>query len=296
VSASTNASTNNPRAFGAPEDMIAELANAIRREPAQAAHRWSMFQCLCVTGEWARALQQLQVYGQLDQDEAALRVVQTYRDLLRAERWREEVMAGTREPAFVYDDAPEWMRGLLNALSAAARNDLAAADEARAAALDAAPLVAGRAGEQTFEWLGDSDSRLGPVCELIAAGSYRWVALSDVAGWRVRKPAALIDLVWAPCTLALRDGTVLHGFMPARYPLQGALPADQRDALHLGSTTLWVEQGGTGVFGVGRKTFATDQGDFGLFELPECSFGEFATASGTASNTPLDDDLDEDHA
>ena len=290
MSTDTLNSIGGKQAAPAPGEAIADLVAKIRKEPSVAAHRWSLFQCFCVTGEWERALQQLQVYGQLDGE--AERVVQTYRDLIRAERWREQVMAGKRAPAFVYDDAAAWMQSLVETLELTAKGDLDAADRAREAALDAAPLVAGRANDKTFEWIGDSDSRLGPVCEFIAAGSYRWVALADLAGWRVRQPAALIDLVWTPCTLALTDGSTLHGFVPARYPLPADSQTDNAEALQTGRETIWREVGRTGVIGFGRKTWSTAAGDFSVFELSTCAFGDAATADAAGP----DDEADEEPA
>ncbi|VXB38730.1 ImpE/SciE family protein [Burkholderia sp. 8Y] len=275
MSTDTPNSTHAKPASQTTDEAIASLVNSIRREPAVAVHRWSLFQCFCVTGEWERAMQQLQVYGQLDA--SAERVVQTFRDLIRAERWRERVMAGTQQPAFIYDDAPGWMRSLIAALGCAAQGDTCAADRTREAALNGAPLVAGRTAGQAFEWIADSDSRLGPVCEFIAAGSYRWVALSDIARWRVRQPSSLIDLVWTPCTLTLLDGATLHGFVPARYPLSRDGVHASREALHTGRETVWEELGRTGVIGHGRKTWSTDAGDFSVFELSDCAFGQDAT-------------------
>jgi type VI secretion system protein ImpE len=261
-----------------PEKVIERLVTSIRAEPQLPAHRWSLFQCLCITGEWQRALQQLQVYGQLDQ--SAERVVQTYRDLVRAERWRESVMIGARQPAFIYDDTPEWMRALLEALALAAQGNTEAADHARETALDVAPLISGRSEQHAFDWLGDSDSRLGPVCEFITAGSYRWVSLSDVAAWRVQRPTSWIDLVWSPCMLTLNDGAVLHGYMPARYPLPYDAQNDARDSLLLGQKTIWHASGNTAVHGFGRKTWSGSNGDFDIFELNVCSFGD-----GTIQNS-----------
>ncbi|SAK54193.1 type VI secretion system accessory protein TagJ [Caballeronia ptereochthonis] len=263
-------------------ERIESLAQSVRAEPAAAAHRWPLFQMLCLTGEWERALLQLQVLAQLDQSRE--RTARTYRDLIRAERWRERVMLGALEPAFVYDDVDAWMRGLLDALRHAARGEWDMCDEARLRALDMAPLVSGFDGPNTFQWIGDGDSRLGPVCEFFAAGGYRWIALSDVANWRIPRPTALIDLVWAPCALTLRGGAVLHGFMPARYSGSTHAQRDDRDELCQGSKSVWQQVGRTGVVGLGRKTWTTDAGDFGIFELAECSFGDGAPGA----NPPLD--------
>jgi type VI secretion system protein ImpE len=250
-------------------ELLREAEARVRAQPALAAHRWALFQILCVVQAWERAVQQLQTYAQLE--ESQTRVVHAYRHLIRAERARIKVMSGEQQPDFIFDEAPEWMRGLLTALGLSAANQADAADDAREAALDMAPLVAGAGEGHRFSWIADSDTRLGPVCEFIAEGRYRWLAFDDIAQWQVRRPSSLVDLVWAPCNLMLHDGTTLHGFMPARYASTSSSGA--RDALLLGHETVWRECGRTGVFGEGRKTWTTSAGDVGLFDLAECVLG-----------------------
>jgi type VI secretion system protein ImpE len=274
----------------APDDALRDAEARVRREPAVAAHRWALFQWLCIVCEWERAVQQLQVYAQLDSASSSDSMtprVHAYRDLVRAERARALVMAGQHEPRFVFDDVPVWMRGLHGALGLAAQGELDAADAAREIALDRAPLISGRSEREVstdpadqaaaieFSWIGDSDSRLGPVCEFVAAGCYRWLAFEDIARWTIARPTTLVDLVWAPCSLTLHDGTLLRGFMPARYPQVPAREssADERSALLMVRSTVWRENGRTGVIASGAKTWATSAGDFGMFELRDCTFG-----------------------
>lgn len=254
---------------------IEVVEQSIRLAPAEASHRWALFQWLCVARDWERAIRQLQVFGQLES--VSTPVVQASRDLVRAERWREQVMAGGRLPGAVVEDVPPWMNGLLKSLQHMRHGEIEAADEAREVALSAAPSVAGKSQSREFEWICDSDSRLGPVCEMIVAGSYRWLSIANIARWRIAKPASLLDLIWAPCSITLLDGTELNGFMPARYApvsyVQGA-GASTDSALALGKRTEWQQIGRSGVIGVGRKTWATSAGDVGVFELGDCAFGE----------------------
>jgi type VI secretion system protein ImpE len=254
-----------------PATQIAHVEAEIRRQPALAAHRWTLFQLLCITYEWPRAVQQLQVYAQLELSQAS--VAQACRDLVRAELWRGKVMAGLQKPGVVFDGASGWMEGMLDALRLAAKGQLDASDEARERALELAPLVSGKSAGHTFDWIGDSDSRLGPVCEVMTAGRYRWLSLADIRSWRIERPTTLIDLVWASCTLTLKDGTVVRGFMPARYPIAADPVERVPEALQLGCETIWRDAGRTGVIASGRKTWTTSAGDFDLFELPECEFG-----------------------
>lgn len=252
-----------------------DVQGTVRREPAVADHRWALFQLLCVTQQWERAIQQLQVFAQLNPQH--VQAAQAYRDLIRAERWRAKVFGGLAQPGFV-TDPPSWVRNLAEALRLTAAGQTDAADAMREAALDQAPLVRGGGANHSFEWIADSDSRLGPVCEIVTAGRYRWLPFSDIAAWEIGRPAALVDLVWAPCSLTLVDGTRSRGFMPARFPAATDAVYDSAvlDALRLGNTTVWTDVGRSGVIAQGRKTWATSGGDVGLFELDVCTFAHDA--------------------
>ena len=276
---------NTPSAAGEPHrhdlndlpiaTRIARIESRIRAQPTTAVHRWALFQLLCVTGDWARAMLQLQTWAKLDPKQA--QTAQLFRDLIRAERWRKKVVTGHERPGFVLEPAP-WVTELVLALWLAADGHGEHADEAREKALDAAPLIAARTPRGVAGWIADSDSRFGPICEVITAGHYRWLPFADLAAWRVSPPVNLIDLVWAPCVLTLTDGSILRGFMPARYPGSEAAP----DALRLGHETVWHESERTAVIALGQKTWATEHGDFSLFELADTEFGAHALNGATA--------------
>jgi type VI secretion system protein ImpE len=258
---------------------LTQIEAQIRARPAAATHRWALFQLLCVMGDWARAVQQLQVYAQLDPQQGP--AAQACRDFIRAERWRAQVLTGRERPGFVFD-TPSWVEGLLEALRLVAARQLDAADLVRERALDQAPLVPARSADPDadlhVDWIADSDSRLGPVCEVITAGHYRWLPFSDIAAWRIERPAILLDLVWAPCTLTLTDGSAVPGFMSARYPGSENCQGDssEHDAIRLGRSTRWRETGRTGIIALGQKTWTTSQGDLGIFELTRTEFGDRA--------------------
>jgi type VI secretion system protein ImpE len=256
---------------------------AVRRGPAIANNRWVLFQWLCIGRQWTRAVQQLQAWAKLAPGQTGM--AQACRDLIRAERWREKTLAGQTPPGHVLDVPPQWMLGLYSALEMAGRGQIEASDAKREASLDQAPLVSGRsASGVSFEWIADSDSRLGPVCEVIVSGAYRWLSIADIARWKILPPAAPLELVWAPCEIALAGGGMLRGFMPSRYPGEGACDepcaGHEREELLMGYQTVWREVGRTGVIGVGRKTWVTDVGEFSLFDLGECGFGSEPAGSG----------------
>lgn len=246
-------------------EQIALIESCIRSQPSSASHRWALFQLMCITGEWTRAIQQLQVWAKLSPDQT--QIAQVYRDLIRAERSRMSVVEGLTRPGFVLEPMP-WVNDLLDALGCAADGRTDEADDKREAAFDAAPAIAVHIAQGKAAWIVDSDSRFGPVCEVITAGHYRWVPFSDLAAWRVTTPTKLVDLVWSPCVLTLTDGSVVHGFMPARYP--GSESGD--DSVRLGRQTVWLESGRTSVIALGQKTWATERRDFSVFELASAEF------------------------
>jgi type VI secretion system protein ImpE len=237
----------------------------VRAHPAQVKHRWELFQLLCIIGQWERAIQQLQVCAKQQPDEIA--AAHVWRDLIRAERSRSRVFAGKQPPGLVFEPLP-WMLDLVEALRLSAHGEIEAADHMRETALENAQTVRVRFPHGEAEWISDTDSQLGPVCEVITAREYRWLPLANIGKWRVERPATLLELIWAPCTLTLVDSSTLRGFLPARYPLS----TDDDDATRLGRRTAWREVGRTAVIGMGQKTWATSAGDFSVFELTSCEF------------------------
>lgn len=246
----------------------------VRSKPQAPQSRWLLFELLCVLGHWERALKQFQAWASLSKDFDS--TAHVMRGLIRAERQREAVFAGTAQPATVAaaadTPAPAWMTGMAEALRLAATagdEAIEAADLAREGALAMSPDSAGCSNlQQRFTWITDSDTRLGPVCEVILVGAYRWVAFADLASVTKAEPQSLLDLVWAQVDIVLRDGSALKGYMPMRYPTQ----ANDRDALRTARETVWSEHGRTGVHAQGQKMWMTDAGDMPLLDLRQCEF------------------------
>lgn len=248
------------------DSLKARTAESVRQRPASARERWLLFQLLCIDGEWERALMQLQTWATLEANGDAS--AQLYRGLIESERFRAEVFAGARTPGFV-GTPPAWLDTLLQANAQLAHGDVARADALREAALAQAPATRGESEQiGAFDWLTDSDSRFGPVCEITVASGYRWVPFDQMRSLELTPVANLIDVVWRAATAELRDGTVLRGFVPVRYPgSEHGTPA-----IRLAHETTWTNVGDTGVIASGQKTWTTANGDFGLLELDACRF------------------------
>lgn len=287
-------------------ERVQHIEALIRREPTEQQHRWSLVELLCVQGQWERALQQLQAWGKLaPQWQAQAHLV---RGLIQAETQRTQVFAGTARPAPV-TDMPPWMDQLASALQHNARGEHEQADTLRKQALEQAPTRPGvcvwhdnthapghsvthtqeqpddvqpqeTLQEQPYAWISDSDTRLGPVCEVIIAGAYRWLAFADVAHLQLPPPQRLLDLVWLPARLRVQgapagaDGAPArdwHVFLPSRYCLaQGrSHTSGTEQALLLSHLTRWQDVGQTGVFAQGQKTWMSEGIDWPMLDVRE---------------------------
>lgn len=244
---------------------LSRVKEAIRAEPAQASLRTFYFQLLAVLGDWHKALAQLQVCAQLDIKAAPM--AHAYREALRCELLRAEVFAGQRTP-YILGEPPQWLSYMVDALKAQCTGSHEAALQLRTEALDLAPASAGAINGEPFEWLCDSDSRLGPLFEFYTNGCYYWVPFSAVRSATLDAPADLRDLVWQPAELVLTNESTLRGLIPARYPAQEG----DDDGLRLARRTEWMQLGGEHVAGRGQRMLISDQGDHALLDVRTIAF------------------------
>ncbi len=257
------------------EGALARLQEQVRRSPADAGLRIFLFQLLSVLGQWGRALNQLNIAGDLDA--GALAMVQTYREALQAEAFRAAVFGGRRAP-LVLGQPAEWLALLIEALRLQAEGDATRAQAARDRAFDLAPATPGRLDGTAFDWIADADQRLGPVLEVVLTGGYYWVPFDRIARIAVTPPEDLRDLVWLPVQLMWTNGGEAVGLIPARYPgSQDA--ADPR--IRLGRQTVWAEDGGVPT-GLGQRILATDAQETALLDIREIALdgGGAAPADG----------------
>ncbi|MDF0606061.1 hypothetical protein HZU77_010415 [Neisseriaceae bacterium TC5R-5] len=250
------------------EALLDEVSEAVKKQPNNAEQRWLLFQILCVNGAWERALKQLAAWGKLES--AGVAKAQMYRNLIESELFRVEVFAGKRQAGFI-EPLPEWAVCLQNANSLFSEGNLQEADRLRIKALDMAPISEGQGSNiGQFTWLSDSDTRLGPICEMIVAGGYRWLPFEIIEKISIAPISSLVDMVWCPAVVVTHDHTVLKGYIPSRYP--GSELAEEK--FKLGYETSWQDVGETTIIGVGQKTWSTDAKDYGVLEIGEIQFGQ----------------------
>jgi type VI secretion system protein ImpE len=242
---------------------LKSLQDGVRAQPANAKLRVFLFQLLCVNGQWPRALNQLEVCGELDA--ATIPMVTTYREALKCESLREAVFAGKTTP-MVFGKPQAWVALLIEALRCDARGDSAGSVRLRDEAFEAAPATPGSVDGTPFDWIADADSRLGPVLEAVINGRYCWVPFAALAKVAIDEPTDLRDLVWSGAQLEFSNGGTSVALIPTRYP--GT--AEQADnALRLARRTDWLELGANQFRGLGQRVLTTSAADADLLQVRE---------------------------
>lgn len=263
---------------------LTSLQDEVRNNPSEPKHRIFLFQLYSLIGESGRALNQLNVLRDLSKD--AMPLVQTYQEALQCDSLREDVYDGKRTP-LVFGQPEDWIAMMVNALSMA--DNIAAASELRGLALEQATAVPGKltfypsgstnstdAGEpdtrerqESFEWLADADSRLGPIFEAILNGKFYWVPMARVKSVTLERVTDLRDLVWLPAKFEWTNGGEAVAFIPTRYPKSSR---SNDDAVRLARTTHWTELDESTYVGTGLRILATDQGEYPLTSIARIDF------------------------
>ncbi|NEX22396.1 tetratricopeptide repeat protein [Thiorhodococcus mannitoliphagus] len=248
-------------AEGRLDDALSELKQAVRKDAANPKQRVFLFQLLAVQGDWERALNQLEVSGQMDP--AALPMVQTYREAIRCENLRAAIFAGKRSP-LIFGDPEHWLALLLESLQRTAAGQLGEAARLRDEAFAAAPATSGTIDDQAFAWIADADPRLGPILEAVVEGRYYWIPFHRIRTIQIEAPADLRDVVWMPAYFTWANGGESVGLIPTRYPGSESSADEQ---IRLSRKTEWLEPTPGTYLGLGQRMLTTDAGDFSLMDV-----------------------------
>ena len=249
-----------------PEEALARLQADIKKQPGDAGLRLGLFQLLALTGQWERALSQVQTAVSLNAKLGPM--AQLLRSLVELEQVRSAVFAGKRLPA-IFGPAPEWLELLLAGRSASEPKRLAAAIKSHTKALKNAPARAGSVDGQAFKWISEADARFGPTLEVYLQGNYYWVPLELVAQIDFETPRDLQDLIWLPAKLEWLNGGTVSAHIPVRYP--GTEKSIDSNLL-LARTVTWEKHGPNFLIGTGVRVLSADCGDFPITKIRTLTF------------------------
>lgn len=262
---------------------MTSLKQQIRADASNSKYRIFLFQLLALSGDWQKALDQLNVVGELDA--SALPLVQTYRETIGCEVLRTEIFAGKRSP-LIMGDPDAWIALMLQALGLAATDQWEHAESLRNDAFEKAPMTSGTIDGQSFEWIADADCRLGPVLEAIVNGRYYWVPFNRIRQIDIEAPCDLRDAVWLPANFIWSSGGETVGFIPTRYA--GSELSDD-NAVKLSRKTVWQEKTPDSIVGLGQRMLTTDAGEYALMDIRKIVFDTQVNSSAETKSSESND-------
>jgi len=216
------------------DEAIASLQEELRSNPHDVPGRIFLFELLLFKGEFDRARKQLDVVETADPE--AYVGVAYQKHILKAEEKRQEM--------FRKGDLPDRMED----------------DDA----------VTGTLNGEPFEYLADSDPRIGPRLEMIAGGQYVWMAFSEISQLRISEPKLLRDLYWASGEVLTRDQATDDEAKEVLLPAMTALSWQHADQMvQLGRVTEWQETESGDQLPAGQKILFVDDEDVPLLEVRE---------------------------
>ena len=241
-------------------------AEAVRKRPTEAATRILLAEMLLFTGDLERADTILRGMDSLDPGTAL--VSAEFRQLLRAETARRQVLQEGRPPEFL--GSPTAAQAcLLQALAAARAGDLATAAGAAAAAEGIRPKTGGVTANGVFNDFRDADDMWAGTFEVLTTtGKCFWIPTERIVTLEPHRPMRPRDLFWRRCTMSVRNGPEGEVYLPALY----LTPDATCDALRLGRLTRWTES--TPVCGMGQRMFLVGDNGVPMQQLPCLSFAD----------------------
>ena len=240
---------------------VAAANDAVRKAPTDLGPRLLLAELLLFQGRLDRIDTLLDAAAQLEP--AAAVGVAEFRQLLRAEIWRRQMLTEGRVPEALGEPTKAQRAALAAVVALREGNtDEAAAQLAQAEA--DRPHPAGTMNGEAFDDMRDADDLLGGSLEVLSTtGKYFWVPFERIVSMQPHPPQRPRDLFWRRATLQVKDGPTGEIYLPALYDT----PADADDQLRLGRATDWIEGPGGIVRGVGQKIVIVGEEGVPLLQL-----------------------------
>src|SRR5262249_33611777 len=124
------------------------------------------------------------------------------------------------------------------------------------AAESVTPHLRGFLDGQEFEGLHDADDRFASVLEAFRGGEYLWFAWEGLRKVALSPAIVLLDQLYRPATVTLKDGTALDIHLPLVYPGSHAVDG----AFALGDETDHVCPDGGPTRCIGAKLLLVGEG------------------------------------
>lgn len=257
-----------------------KLVDEVKTAPSDLGKRTTLSQVLCFCGEWDKAERQLDAISV--QDPKRDIGVQTYKNLIQAERERAKVLNLQTKPAFL-PKTPEYFDDYWIALQFLSKGDTDEAEKLFEMLEPRRPGLSGTVNDAPFTDICDTDSFLSFFLEAFVHERYVWIPFESIREWVVTPPKSLFDLIWVPGRITTWDGLTLNCFLPVLY---GESHTHADDRIRMGRITDWAKMGGAFVKAAGQHIYEISGSDMAILEIQKIEFE--SPKPGTLENeTPV---------
>lgn len=246
-------------------DSIASGTAEVKANPADVARRSQLADLLCFSADYDRADKQLEAIAKLEPK--AMTVVTLTRQLIRAEKWRQEFFLEGRTPEFLTTPG-EGVQLQLRASIALREEERTEAAELLARAEEARHVQKCHSDQGEHEDIRDLDDLIGGVFEVLTStGKYYWVPMDTVIEVEPRPIERARDLLWPRFRLEVKNGPEGEVYIPALY---GPMPTDAAEEVLLGRVSEFSED--DPARGLGRRRFLLGEEAVSINDLPFLKF------------------------
>lgn len=247
------------------EGAVAAATAAVKAAPREAGPRWLLAEMLLFAGEFERADRALDAVI----EDTPSPTVMEFRQLLRGEVVRRQVLAEGRVPKFQGEDPTEAQKATARAVTLLRAGDKAGAAAAGGEIESLRPRVPGKIDGVAFDDFRDADDIFAAMIEVhTAGGEYLWVPTERLRALSFDAPKRPRDLYWRRASIEMKDGQEGVVYIPAIYPWTAK---DMPNPLRLGRGTEWQEDAGL-VRGLGMREFLVGDEAKTLTEFEEITF------------------------
>ncbi len=271
--------------------LIQNTQQKIREQPLELDFRFQLFALYCLQQDWNKAIKQIEFCSSKSKDYLAAHSL--YSTLIVAENQRHAIFFNSSEAldknVCLQFLSPQELKPLI-ANQANLNSSNLLADEIRDSYLSELISLSGKNNIANFDWIIDSDTRLGANLEVVGKNGYRIIGLQNIQRLEFLKPKKIMDLVWLPIRIFTNNTEIKddlnsdssYVYMPTRYPF---IPIEKCENLSPEQTqclisimTSWIDIGANGTHGFGLKTWISNTAEFPLFELQNLDIS-FATST-----------------
>jgi type VI secretion system protein ImpE len=245
---------------------IAATLDIVRSKPTDQTARTLLFELSCFSGDWERAIKQLDVIG--NQDVNAMIGAQIFKQNFSAEKDRISTFEEGMIPECLMPP-PKYVEDLVVAAThlregrgAEARKTLDSVEEER-------PAFACKVNGEEYGDFRDYNDFTSCIFEAIVKDSYTWIPFEQVSKVVFIKPKSLRDLYWTQVEMEMTNGTAGEMFIPSLYV--NSHKSDD-DEIRLGRVTDWRDAGDDVFVGEGTRLFAVGGASKPMPEIEEIEF------------------------